>query len=278
MRKIVLSIALLGSLALAQTNYTLIPYGKVNIYSGDSEKDYGTSAGIYLSGQENPYETIIAAEGKKVVYKNKSSNDDISQTDIMGMLKFNVTDIFNFRIGIHHIVSTDNLTDGGNTFIGGIKLNNNSLDFDLNVYYTNYDNLVNLNITQLSPEVGFNLGSNYIKIKGDFINIENSNRVAGLKDSYISTEITFKHQIGIFETSLSGWLGKRIFAVSNNGFTINNISDEEKGGIYISGNMQLDNFSSLEVGYSYTKFEEIKSANDGSKNSLNIAYSYKFKD
>ena len=277
MRKIVLSIALLGSLALAQTNYTLIPYGKVNIYSGDSEKDYGTSAGIYFSGQENPYETIIAAEGKKVVYKNKSSNNDISQTDIMGMLKFNVIDIFNFRIGIHHIVSTDNLTDGGNTFIGGIKLNNNSLDFDLNVYYTNHDNLVNLNITQLSPEVGFNFGNNSFKIKGDFINIENNDKV-GLKDSYSSTEVTFKNQTGIFGTTLSGWLGKRIFAVSNNGFTVNNISDEEKGGVYISENIHLDNLSSLEIGYSYTKLEGIKSGDDASKNSVNIAYIYKFMD
>ena len=277
MKKIVLSIALLGSLAMAQTNYTFIPYGEVSTYSGDTDKDYGTSAGIYFSGQENSYETIIGVEGKRVVYKNESLNDDISQTDITGMLKLNVIDNFNAKIGIHHIVSTDDLTDGGNTFIGGINLNSNSLNFDLNVYYTNYDNLVSLDITQLSPEIGVNFGNNSFKIKGDFINIENNDKV-GLKDNYSSTEVTFKNQTGIFGTTLSGWLGKRIFAVSNNGFTVNNISDEEKGGVYISENIQLDNFSSLEIGYSYTKLEGIKSGDNASKNSVNIAYSYKFRD
>jgi len=277
MKKIVLSIALLGSLAMAQTNYTFIPSGKVSTYSGDTDKDYATSAGIYFSGYENSYETIIGAEGKRVVYKNESLNDDISQTDITGMLKLNVIDNFNAKIGIHHIVSTDDLTDGGNTFIGGIKLNSNSLNLGLNVYYTNYDNLVNLDITQLSPEVGFNFGNNSFKIKGDFINIENNDKV-GLKDSYSSTEVTFKNQTGIFGTTLSGWLGKRIFAVSNNGFTVNNISDKEKGGVYISENIHLDNISSLEIGYSYTKLEGIKSGDDASKNSVNIAYIYKFMD
>jgi len=277
MKKIVLSIALLGSLAMAQTNYTFIPYGEVSTYSGDTDKDYGTSAGIYISGTEKPYETIIGAEGKRVVYKNEASKDDISQTDITGMLKLNIIDNFNAKIGIHHIVSTDDLTDGGNTIIGGINLNRNSLNFDLNVYYTNYDNLVSLNITQLSPEVGFNFGNNSFKIKGDFINIENNDKV-GLKDSYSSTEVTFKNQTGIFGTTLSGWLGKRIFAVSNNGFTVNNISDEEKGGVYISENIHLDNVSSLEIGYSYTKLEGIKSGDDASKNSVNIAYIYKFMD
>ena len=123
MKKIVLSIALLGSLAIAQTNYTFIPYGKVSTYSGDTDKDYGTSAGIYFSGQENSYETIVGVEGKRVVYKNKSLNDDISQTDITGMLKLNVIDNFDAKIGIHHIVSTDDLTDGGNVLIGGIGFN-----------------------------------------------------------------------------------------------------------------------------------------------------------
>ena len=77
MKKIVLSIALLGSLAMAQTNYTFIPSGKVSTYSGDTDKDYAISAGIYFSGQENSYETIIGAEGKRVVYKNESLNDRI---------------------------------------------------------------------------------------------------------------------------------------------------------------------------------------------------------
>jgi hypothetical protein len=277
MKKMVLSIALLGSFVMAQTNYTFLPYGEVSTYSGDTDKDYAVSPGIYFSGQENSYETIIGVEGKRVVYKNESSNDDISQTDITGMLKVDVIDNFNAKIGIHHIVTTDDLTDGGNTLIGGIDFNNNSFNLALNVYYTNYDNLVSLDVTQLSPAIGFNFGNNSFKIKGDFINIENNDKV-GLKDNYSSTEIIFKNQTGIFGTTLSGWLGKRIFAVSNNGFAVNNISDEEKGGVYISENLQLDNFSSLEIGYSYTKLEGIKSGDNANKNSLNISYSYKFKD
>jgi len=280
MKKIVLSIALFGSLAMAQANYNFVPYGKITKYSGDTDKDYATSGGIYISGTEKPYETIVNIEAKQITYDNSTNNkDDISQTDITGIFKYEAIDNLNLKIGVHHIVSTDDLTDGGNILIGGIGFNApNFVKLGLDLYSTTYEDFSSFDVNQFSPKIGFDFGNNSVELRGDFINISKNEKL-GLNSSYSSAELTIKNQTGIWTTSLSGWGGKRIFAVSNSGLSVNNIPEEEKGGVSISENINLNNFSSLKIGYAYTKLKgDSKNNGNANKNSVNIAYIYKFMD
>jgi hypothetical protein len=280
MKKIVLSMAIVGSLAMGQAEYNVIPYGGVAKYSGNSDKDYASSIGLYISGSEKPYKTIVNIEGKKITYDNPTNNkDDISQTDIGAIFKYEAIDNLHLKIGVHHIISTDDLTDGGNILIGGISFEApNFAIVGLDLYSTKYKDFTTFDINQFSPKVGFNFENNSVELRGDFINISNNEKL-NLNSSYSSAELTIKNKTGIWTTTLSGWGGKRIFAVYNDGLSVNNIPEEERGGVSISEKIDLNNFSSLKFGYSYTKLKGTSnSGKNGNKNGVNIAYVYKFMD
>ena len=279
MKKLLLA-GLVCASAIAATSYNVLPYAGYIDYSGTTTKDNGYVGGVYLSAFKSPWKTEVDAEHTKIYYKN--SIPTLKQSDFT--LKINYYQGYNlaYNLGFHYINSTDNLTDSGKVFMGGI-LYYQTLKYNagIDIYYSDYSNLsTSPKIYQISPKAGINfgdynskIGSFYAEVKVDYIKPSHNKSENNLKNSYTSIELTLNNYNGNFTTGINGWIGKRSFAVENGGFIVNNIGNEQTGGIKVSESYKIDKVQSVKAEYSYTKFKE--NGNSHSQTLL-ASYSYNF--
>jgi len=280
MKKLVLSGLLFGSLAMAATSYDVLPYAGYIDYSGSTTKDNGSVFGVYISAFESPWKTELDLEHTTISYNNNTT--DLTQNDFTGIVHYYQGYNLDYKLGMHYVDSTDKLTDKGLVFIAGI-LYYKTLKYNagVDVYYSDYSNQsTSPGLYQISPKAGINfgnynskIGSFYAEGKIDFIKVGHNREENGLKNNYTSIEATLNNYNGAFTTSVSGWIGKRVFAVENSGFIVNNLADEQTGGIKVSESYKIDKASLAKVEYSHTKFKE---NGNSSSNTFLVSYSYNF--
>jgi len=263
MKKLLLATTLLGSLAMAQTSYSVMPYaGSIN-YSGDTVKDNGYVGGVYISAFHSPYKIELDAEHTTIKYKDNTPT--LNQTDATGIIHYYQGYNLDYKLGMHHIWGKDDkLTDKANIFIAGISYYKTlKYNAGMDIYYSNYNNLsTSPKIWQISPKAGINFGNYYSKFgsfyaqaKVDYISPATNKKENNLKSSYTSGELSLSNYKGPFTTTISGWLGKRVFAVENSGFIVNNLTSEQKGGAKVSESYKINKKTSVKAEYSYTKFK-----------------------
>lgn len=281
MKKLLLAGLLFGSVAMAQqTYYDVLPYAGYINYSGDTIKDKGMVGGVYLSAFQSPWKTEIDAEHTEIKYKDNTPK--LTQTDLT--LKVNYYEGYNlaYNLGVHYIDTSDALTDKSLIYMAGISYYK-TLQYNAGVdlYYSDYSHLkISPTIYQVSPKAGINfgdynsaIGSFYFETKVDYIRIGKNRRENYLKTSYTSVELTLNNYNGNFTTSISGWGGKRSYAVENGGFIVNNLGNEQTGGFKVSEEYKIDQIQNIKLEYSYTKFKDY---GDAKSNTILASYSYSF--
>ena len=281
MKKLVLSGLLFGSFAMALTTYNFMPYAGHLNYSGNTNKDNGYVGGIYISAFESPWKTEIDLEHTEIKYKDSSPR--LKQSDATLLIHYYEGYDLAYKMGVHYIDSRDTLTDNSKIYMAGI-LYYKTLRYNLGVdfYYSDYSNQDDSpKIYQASPKLGFNfgnyysmLGSFYFETKFDYIKPGHNQAKNNLEDSYKSYEFTLNNYNGAFTTSLNVWNGHRIFAVENDGFIVNNISDEQTGGFKVSENYNIDKMNSLKLEYSYTEF--LENNLDADVRNVLVSYNHSF--
>jgi hypothetical protein len=280
MKKLVLAGLLgLGSLVMAQTYYSALPYAGAINYSGTTTKDNGYVGGIYLSAFQSPYKTELDIEHTRIKYKD---NTHLNQTDFTALIHYYQGYNLDYKIGIHHIISDDSLTDRANIYLAGI-LFYKTLKYNsgVDIYYSDYSNTsTSPKVWQLTPKAGINFGNYYSKIgsfyaeaKIDYIHPTTHKNENNLKNSYTSAELSLANYNGAFTTKISGWIGKRAFEVDNGGFIVNNLSSTQKNGVKFSESYKINKQSNIKVEYSYTKFVEYGNAHS---NTYLASYNYNF--
>ena len=281
MKKLLLA-GLLGSLALAQTYYSVMPYAGAINYSGDTKKS-GYVGGVYISAFKSPYKTELDLEHTKIKYNDGTPT--LNQTDATGIIHYYQGYNLAYKLGIHHIWDKDDaLTDKANIFIAGITYYK-TLKYNVgaDIYYSDYSNLsTSPKLWQITPKAGINFGNYYSKFgsfyaecKIDYIHPSKNRSENNLKSSYTSGELTLSNYKGPFTTTISGWLGKRAFAVDNGGFIVNNLTNEQKGGAKISENYKINKKASVKIEYSYTKYKSTLNDNAHSDTYL-ASFNYNF--
>jgi len=279
MRKLLLA-GILSVSAMAATSYTTSIYGGYIDYSGTTTKDEGSVGGIYLSAFESPWKVELDAEHTNIKYK--SSIPKLKQTDLTAKINYYQGYNLAYNIGFHYIDTTDKPTDEAKIYMAGI-LYYKTLKYNagVDIYYSDYSNLsTSPKLYQISPKAGFNfgnyssaIGSFYAEAKIDYIAVSKNKDENNLKNSYTSVELTLNNYNGNFTTSISGWSGKRVYAVENNGFVVNNLNNEQKYGFKISENYKIDKAQSVKIEYAHTKFED---NGDSKSNNIIANYSYSF--
>ena len=280
MKKLLLSGLFLGSLAIAQTNYNVLPYAGYIDYSGETTKDNGSVVGVYLSALESSWKTELDVEHTIISYNDNTS--DLKQNDFTLLVHYYEGYNFDYKLGIHYIDSTDKVTDTGKIFMAGI-LYYETLKYNvgIDIYYSDYTNQsTSPRLYQVSPKVGFNfgdynsaIGSFYTEAKVDYIKVGHNREDNDLKNNYTSFELTLNNYNGAFTTSLNGWIGKRSYAIENGGFIVNNIGNEQTGGFKVSESYAINKISSAKLEYAYTTF---KDTGDAKSNTFLASYSYSF--
>jgi len=256
--KKLLSIAAISSFALASGNL-LMPYVGGIDYSKNSIKSYGVLGGVYFSKIFKSSKIEFDAEHLFIKYRDKAI-DNYIQDDVSILLNYTKSN-FNLKIGNHSIfINQNNNPDKyDNVFILGVEFfkylkYNAGLDY----YYSKYDKF---NVKQYSPYLGYTFGdyyseygSFYAKAQVNFINLSNKNITN--KKNYFNYDLYLSNYIKNWTTTLKASFGKSVYKVTNGGFVVYNLGEEYKDSYGIDVNYQINNISSIKVGYTYSDFKE----------------------
>jgi hypothetical protein len=293
MKKVLLAGLVFGSIAMAQTYYDVLPYAGYLNYGGSTTKDKGYIGGVYFSATQSPWKTEIDAEHTNISYKSQTETDkfgrtttttqpDLKQTDLTLKVNYYQGDDLVYNAGLHYINTTDTLTDNAKIYMAGVLYYKTAkCNAGIDVYYSDYSNLsISPKLYQISPKVGMNfgdynsnIGSFYAQAKIDYIKPIKNRSENDLRNSYTSLELNLNNYYGKFTTSINGWIGKRAYAVENSGFIVNNIGNEQTGGMKIAESYKLDKTQSIKFEYSYTKF---KDNGNSHLNTYLVSYNYGF--
>ncbi len=262
MKKSFLLLASAATLAIAKTSITLMPYSAYINYSGSAKKDayvIGTYASFY--NLENKLE--LALENINISYNNGLK--DLDQNDFTAIFTRSFAKNYALKGGFHYIDSDDKATNKGLVGILGFNYYNYlKYNLGLDVYYSKYKDYKpkELKLVQVKPYAGINFGdynskfgSFYLEANYNYIK-PNSAATFGLKKSYNSFGVKLTNYKGKFTSSIGAWAGKRVFAVTNGGFSVYNLGEVYKGGVDASFNYALNPKTNITLKYNYSKFDE----------------------
>jgi len=267
---------------LAESPVSLSVYGG-GLKFNNSKKTTGNVAGIYMMGFDSPLKAEATIEHTNI--NQKDDNDTIKQTDYTLLLHFFEGYNFAYKFGVHKISTNDSLTKDGVIWgLGGMYYKLGRYEFKTNLYYSDYSNLNSSpKAFQISPQVGFAYGSFYskfpafyISMKVDYIKPTKNRKENDLKKSYISSSINIVNHFDKFTTVFHKWYGKRVLAVENEGFIVNNSIDEQRGGFLVSENYMFDKNQNFKFTYSYNTFKEKNNDKISNSNLFLLSYLYNF--
>jgi len=259
-----------------------------SVYGGglkfnNSKKTTGNVAGVYVMGFDSPLKAEASIEHTNI--NQKDDNDTIKQTDYTLLLHFFEGYNFAYKIGVHKIATNDALTkDGVIWALGGMYYKLGKYEMKTSIYYSDYSNLsTSPKVIQVSPSAGFAYGSFYAKkpafyisMKVDYIHPTKNRKENNLKSSYLSTSFNIVNHFNQFTTVFHKWYGRRVLAVENEGFIVNNNTDEQLGGFLLSENYQYDKNQNFKLAYSYTTFKEDNNDKISNSNLFLLSYLYNF--
>jgi len=285
--KVLLSTLLLTGTLFAEVT-TLLPYAaKLNYDSSPtkSTKDNGTIAGMYFSYGNLDYLFELDYAKTNIKYKNTAASD-LSQDDITVAYSLYAEKYF-FKLGLHHVNTTDVDLGDGNTVI--LTFGENRWDgydkysYAIETFYSTYkDGFDDLNVAksigilQVSPSFTFskaiNLNTrNNFHIQANWINTSDY-----LKNNYYSYEVQDTLYYKSFFVNAKFYGGQMISGVKDGGNTVFNTKDVLKSGYGMKVGYYFTPSSLISLGYEVNNYREFGSTEDGSYSVALLTYSYSF--
>jgi len=262
MKKTLLVLLSASSIAMAKTAISAMPYSAYINYTSQT-KDKAYVVGLYSSFYSFPNKLEVGLENISIKYKNGAP--DLDQNDFTAVYTRYIAKNYFVKGGLHYINSDDAPTNHGIVGILGVNYYKYlKYNLGLDVYYSKYKDYKpkSLKVLQLRPYVGFNFGNYYGKfgsfyLEADYNYIKPKDAsLYGFSSNYNSFGLKLTNYKGKFTTSVGGWAGKRVFAVDNGGFTVYNLGEIYKAGIFASVDYAVKPTTHVKLKYSYSKFEE----------------------
>jgi len=258
MKKLLLSIAVVGGLYAAQT--TVMPYGGY-LHFSNSVKDKGYVVGVYGNYNVEGKPMSIELDGEYTHIKYKYSLPSYNQKDLTLIGHYYQGTNYAYKLGVHglHVSQAGNDEKNDYIVIGGVKYYK-YLQYNggADIYYSKYKHF---KVYQLTPIVGYNFGdynsangSFYIEGRVDLIRISKSGYTP--KQNYADLDLKLSNFKGPWTTTLKASIGKNAYKVANDGFVVYNLGDEYKNAYGVEVNYKLDKFSNVKVGVDVNKFLE----------------------
>lgn len=247
---------------------TVLPYYAHLKYDSDSAgsiKDKGDIGGVYFSYGNLKYLFDLDIGYTKIKYKNPAIKD-LKQTDITTTYaRYFPTQMY--KIGLHHINTTDNDLGNGNTLFLGYGrykfIKNDKISYGLDGYFSRYGSGYNENglkkaikIYQFTPYFSYSKALNVhsrnnIDLKLNYIYSKDFN-----KNSYTSLEISDTYFYDKFYASLKGYVGQMKAGVKDGGHTVYNTKDLYKNGFGLKLGYYAKKNLSYDVAYNKNYFIE----------------------
>ena len=239
-------------------------YGTYLNYGNSEIKEDGYAFTAYGSLGDGLHHGLEAAVSQ-LHLNYESGYSDLDQTDITlaytntGSLHPNLS----LRLGGHYISTDDDLTDDGWILFGDLTyFVPYRWNVGLETAYSNYDEVMDLDVFQLSPHAGYflKLGgqSLYLEARGYYIHIDEEPAGVSMKN-YYSFELAVSCTRGALSGKLSGWVGQQIFAVKKGGFVVYNLTEKYLGGVSGEVTYRIKNYL-LGVTASWNTYKEVESS------------------
>ncbi len=233
MKRTSVVISLLFALPLSAFESNAYLYGGYSFYD-KSIKDSAYYAGMYSSFVQKEHKLELAYEFLEVDFFNENP---LLQHDLIAVYSNYLNKNWMIKAGIHYI-----LMDKSQVYITGLKyFEGYAFEMGIDLYFSNLPQFSAANSAlQLEPYLGFsfgeyysNFGSFYLKIIYDYIALNNI-KTSLLDTSYNSGAIDLSHFKGDLATSLHLWIGKQVYGVRNEGFTVYNLDELHTSGLSLS--------------------------------------------
>ncbi|MDX8394466.1 MAG: hypothetical protein R8K21_07785 [Mariprofundales bacterium] len=220
-------------------------------YNKSLQRESITSTGLILAADYLERGGLsLAATVSKVNFK---TNSTITQQAYFASARYHsyfdlLPGKLTFRVDGHMINNNDitGNTDGVQVIAPQLSFINYANSFYMDIAYTRSSYSKNLNINQYTPTLGFafNALSDWLQIRGYFIDVSNPARAQNKKNTS-AAEIKLTHWfapdnfLGINNIQITGLGGERIYAVDGDAAAVYNLADLQQGSGMIGLTWQL---------------------------------------
>jgi hypothetical protein len=184
------------------------------------------------------------------------------------------------RVGIH-LAKTSTVIDNGLTvFAGSSRYRSNGMDSQLDISVSGYAGYSPYTtVLQITPAAGrtFESGKDssvYLQTK--IYTIYTSNQAGGDSKHFYSVEQTATYKRRNIAVSVSGWAGKQMLAVRNDGFVVYNTLETRKGGYGISISYDMPGESKLAIFAKRETFSDPGAENRASAEQTGLSVTHTF--
>jgi hypothetical protein len=241
---------------------------------------------IYISRGNLNYLLELDYSKTDIKYKDSVIKSNLKQDDIT-LVYGKYFSKYMFKVGMHHINTTDTDLGDGDTIIftiGGYKWKGyDKHSYGIENYYTKFkdghdENFIakSINVIQFTPYYSFSKAINIntrnnIDFKINYIKADDYNT-----KSYTSYEISDTLYYKKFFTTIKAYGGKMKTGVKDNGFTVYNSKDELKDGYNIKIGYNFKPNLLISSSYGVNNFTEFSKTEDTTSKVLTASLTYTF--
>lgn len=282
---------LLGSIvatSLFGGTVTLLPYYAFLNFDTKSKGSFsykGYIGGLYFSHKNSSHLFDFDIAYTQIKYKNPFIKD-LKQTDITTTYSwFYPTHMY--KVGLHHINTTDKDLGHGNTLILGYgkykRIKGYNVSYGAEAYFSRYglgynDNWVRkaINVYQISPYFTFSRlldknSRNTINVKLNYVHSKEFH-----KKNYTSLELSDTYRHKKFHVSVKGYIGQMKAGVKDGGHTVYNTKDLYKYGYGVKVGYAPKKNLAYDVSYSRNYFIENGKTKKTSNDVTGAAFRYSY--
>ncbi|MEA2100641.1 MAG: hypothetical protein U9P72_10990 [Campylobacterota bacterium] len=261
--KIIITFLLLTLTNLIALDITLIPYMAHTSYQ-DSSKQNSSINGFYTNFKEPSYSVELNYENKSLDYN--SSDKKLKQTDYTVAYSYLIDDNYRLKTAYHQLSSNAEKSSKAKIYFAGLQyFKKNRFDLGVDISYSSYDKTaLATDIYQAKPYFGITFGD-YKSTMGKYVVKINTNlfypKGGDSNSTYVnnssSYSISIKQFKGDFHNMISAYKGEELFAVKDNGFSVNNQNELYTTGYTISTRYTIDEDMGLKLSYTNEIFRDI---------------------
>ncbi len=271
-----LIITLFSSTPGVALQYYASTYATYINFNNSSIRNDGWAGTAYFDIGDGLHNSLELGFSETFIDYIKSS--DLNQIDFT-IVYSNINQLIKnhiFRFGFHYIDSDDPLTDNGKIFyFKSTYFQYNRWNTGLELDYSDYKANSDISVFQIRPHFGFYFSSFHRRFYSESRLFFIIKKEKG-SDNYYSFEQVFSFYIGHLNFILSGWFGKQIFAVKNDGFVVYNLSDRYLGGLLFEVGYKLTNNIYTTINYNYQRLRHIINNEKVGQSIITFSLGYSF--
>ena len=263
MRGPILTLLLVANLTLAQSRLDLMPYtGRID-YSNTITKQDSTIAGVYAYYNKGGEHTLEGDLSWTRIHYDSSTLSHVDQMDLTALYTNTQILDWKWRLGLHHIQSDDNPTEGTVLFGGLHHYEPLRFSRGVDLYLSRYaDYSPGLNVAQFTGTWSRYLSKpkdSILQIQGHYIYLDEE--IGFDQKNFFSLGASLIYPWNHWTFQGFGWTGHQAFGVQKDGFVVYNLAEEHKGAVGLSMQYAVTSTSNLKLEVAEEWFKELGQSN-----------------